>query len=218
MSDEYQKIVSGRECRRLWSPVSNYVWGTFNSCTVNRSCKKISLEVDCCGDGFYGALQFNSEALHSLFYSWDQYRKEKGSFYTGSLSINSTSGDINSPFYFSTNTNIKIKFLSSGRFFSEFYSMFAFSLCFKFSFMRLRLSEKSWQIELIFSHLIYLYKLKAGKGYRFHVNRPKFKAGFQCKIDSFQARKFLNRCFQHFFTDFSNRLLHAYSDIFAMNL
>jgi len=89
--------------------------------------------MDCCGDGFYGALQLNPEALHSLFYSWDQYRKEKESFYTGSLSINSTSGDTNSPFYFLIDTNLKIKFLSSGQFFSEFYSMFAFSLSFKFS-------------------------------------------------------------------------------------
>jgi len=33
--------------------------------------------MDCCTDSFYRALQFNLEALHSLFYPWDQHRREK---------------------------------------------------------------------------------------------------------------------------------------------
>jgi hypothetical protein len=33
--------------------------------------------MDCCTDSFYRALQFNLEALHSVFYPWDQHRREK---------------------------------------------------------------------------------------------------------------------------------------------
>jgi len=56
LSNESQEIISGRKCRRLWSPVPDCIWNTCNSRTVNRSCEKISLEVDCCGYSFYRAL------------------------------------------------------------------------------------------------------------------------------------------------------------------
>jgi len=33
--------------------------------------------MDCCTDSFYRTLQFNLEALHSVFYPWDQHRRGK---------------------------------------------------------------------------------------------------------------------------------------------